>query len=207
MAGDRHARAQRMANVRGCDAASFTVTHRRKPLESPASTDDLAHAVDRLQYELGEGPCVDAAWEERIVHSGDLTADACWPAWGPRAVGDQGVHSVLCLQLFTHSDVLGALNLYSRAPQAFDREALEDGAALAAHVAVAVAASQDRADLRAAIDTRTVIGQATGILMERYGLDASKAFALLTRVSSQSNVRVRDLAQELVDTGQIAAIE
>lgn len=232
MPGDRRALAERMAeaarelqdesttqttmeaavrlavdHVRGCDAASFTLAKRGGGLETPAHTDELALRADLLQYEIGEGPCIEAAWEERVVHSGDLTGDARWATWGPRVVRELGAHSVLCLQLFTRSDTLGALNLYSRTPNAFGRDDLDVGIALAAHVAVATAASQDQADLTAAIDSRTLIGQATGILMERYGLDAAKAFSLLSRVSSQTNTKVRELAQELVETGQIATID
>lgn len=232
MSGDRRARAERMAaaareledegdtqttmevavrlavgNVRNCDAASFSLAKRDGHLETPAYTDELALAADLLQYELGEGPCVEAVWEERVVHSADLAGDARWPAWGQRVVRDLRAHSVLSLQLFTHSDTLGALNLYSRTPNAFDRDDLDDGIALAAHVAIATAAAQEHAGLAAAVDTRTVIGQATGVLMERYGLDAAKAFSLLTRVSSQTNTKVRDLARELVETGQITAID
>ena len=232
MPGDRRALAERMAeaaralqdegstqttmevavrlavdNVRSCDAAAFSLVQRGGGLQTPAFSDEAALASDLLQYELGEGPCVDAAWEERLVHSGDLTGDPRWPAWGPRVVREHGVRSMLCVQLFTHSNTLGALNLYSRTPKAFDREDLDDGVALAAHVAIAVAASLNRADLRAALDTRTLIGQATGVLMERYGIDSAKAFALLSRVSSDSNTKVRELARELVDTGRIAAID
>ena len=232
MRGDRQALAERMAeaaralqdetntqttmdvavrlavdNVRGCDAAAFSLVKRGGRLETPAYTDEAALAGDLLQYELGEGPCVDAAWEERLVHSGDLSGDPRWPTWGPRVVRELGVHSMLCLQLFTHANTLGALNLYSRTPNAFDREDLDDGVALAAHVAIALSASQNRADLVTALDSRTVIGQATGVLMERYGIDAAKAFALLSRVSSDSNTKIRDLARELVETGQISAID
>lgn len=194
-------------NVRGCDSATFSIARRGGRLETPAYTSKPALAADLLQYELGEGPCVDAAWEERLVHSGDLAGDQRWPTWGRRVVQDHGLHSVLCLQLFTHADTLGALNLYSSTQHAFHHEDLDDGIALAAHVAIAIAASQKRADLTAAIDSRTVIGQATGMLMERYGLDQTGAFALLSRVSSTTNTKVRDLARELVDTRHIAAID
>ena len=194
-------------NVRGCDAAAFSLVRRGGGLETPASTSEAALAGDLLQYELGEGPCIDASWEDRLVQSGDLSGDPRWPVWGPRVAREHGFHSILCLQLFTRADTLGALNLYSRTPNAFEREDLDDGTALAAHVAIAISASQNRADLTLALDSRTVIGQATGVLMERYGIDAAKAFALLSRVSSESNTKVRDLARELVETGQIAAID
>ena len=231
MPGDRRALAERMAeaarvlqdetttqttmevavrlavdNVRNCDSAAFSAVRRGGGLETPAYTDEVALAGDLLQYELSEGPCIDAAWEERVVHSGDLSVDQRWPAWGPRIVRDHGVHCMLCLQLFTHADILGALNLYSRTLNAFDREDLDDGVALAAHVAIAVSASQNRADLNAALDSRTLIGQATGVLMERYGIDPTKAFALLSRVSSNSNTKVRDLARELIETGHMGAL-
>jgi GAF domain-containing protein len=193
-------------NIRGCDAAGITLMRRRGRPETPAYTDDMALAGDLLQYTLGEGPCLDATWHERIVHSSDLADEPRWPTWAPRVARDHGARSMLCLQLFTHVDTLGALNLYSRTPSAFGLEDLDDGLALAAHIAVAVAASQRAEHLVQALDTRTVIGQACGILMERYELDSQRAFEVLARVSSQTNTKVRDLARELVDTGRLSTL-
>ncbi|HEY0949289.1 GAF and ANTAR domain-containing protein [Nocardioides sp.] len=190
-------------NVRGCDAATISLVEGQGRIETPAYTDDDARGADVLQSTLGEGPCLDAAWEERVVHSADLAADPRWPVWGARVAADHGVRSVLSVQLFTHADRLGALNLYARTTAAFDAEDRDDGLALAAHVAVAVAAARTADQLARALDSRTLVGQAVGIVMERYRLDPGAAFSVLARVSSETNTKVRDIAAELVATGHL----
>ena len=192
-----------VSNVVGCDAAAISLVQRHADLRVAAYTEDLALTGDSLQHELGEGPCVSAAWEEPLVHAPDLAQDLRWPAWSSRVVHDLGARSMLCLQLFTDADTLGALNLYSRRVGAFDQADREESIALAGHIAVALASSHRSDQLTQALDTRTLIGQATGRLMERYGLDPSAAFNLLARLSSQTNTKLRDLAVELVETGHL----
>lgn len=195
------------SNVRGCDAAGIAILRRSGSLETPAYTDEVVLAVDELQECLREGPCVQSAWEDRVVHSGDLAGDPRWPSWGPRVADELGVHSTLCFQLFTRADVLGTLSLYSTTRRAFDEQDRDEGLALAAHVAIAVAASQREQQLTAALDTRTTIGQACGIVMERYHLDAQRAFELLARISSETNIKLRELADTLIDTGHIPTVD
>jgi transcriptional regulator with GAF, ATPase, and Fis domain len=193
--------------ITGCDAAAVSLLKGGRLVETPASTSETALAGDTLQYALGEGPCLQAVWEERVVVSGDLATESRWRAWSRRMVRDHGVHSMMCLQLFTYADTVGALNLYAYARSAFDVEARDDGLALAAHIAIAVAGAQRIEQLDQALVSRTVIGQATGMLMERYGLTADRAFSLLARVSSQSNVKVRELATELVETRGMISLD
>jgi AmiR/NasT family two-component response regulator len=109
----------------------------------------------------------------------------------------------LSFQLFTHEDTLGALNLYSRVRDGFREEDREDGLALAAHIAIAVAAAQEISQLTRAMDTRSVIGQALGILMERFDLDAARAFAVLTRISQTEQQKLQHVAAELVETRRL----
>ena len=104
--------------------------------------------------------------------------------------------------MFTNADSLGALNLYSPRPQAFDPETRGEGLAFAAPAAVALRSAQTEQHLRAAMATRNLIGQTQGILMERYKMTAEQAFAVLSRISQQSNVKLRDVAQRLIDTGE-----
>lgn len=169
-------------------------------IDTPAATSDAVRRVDELQYEHDEGPCLDAIREHHVVKSPDVRSDARWPRWGPAAAEETGIRSMLCFRLFTHRDKLGALNLYSREVDGFDDDDREHGLAIAAHTSIAVAAAQEIEDLKAAIDTRTVIGQATGILMGRFDLDAPRAFAVLTRLSSHSNRKLRDIAHDIVAT-------
>src|SRR5690606_33003644 len=109
-----------------------------------------------------------AIWQEPSVHSTDLEQDARWPQWGQRVVAETSARSVLSFQLFTHKDTLGALTLYSRTPDAFDQDAKDEAIAIAAHVAIAVAATEEVHQLASGLDSRTVIGQATGMIIERF---------------------------------------
>lgn len=190
-------------NVDGCDAASISLVHGRRRVETPASTDELAAVGDRLQQALGEGPCLDAIWVDEMVYVPDLHAESRWPGWARQFSEASGVRSVLTIRLFTIQDVLGALSMYSTEADAFGRADKAEGEALAAHIAVAVAAAHRLEQYETALDSRTVIAQACGMLMERYALDAVAAFALLTRLSSTQNIKVRTLAAELVFTRRL----
>jgi GAF domain-containing protein len=184
--------------VPGCDASGITVAHRGGRIETPAASNDWPVLGDKLQAELGEGPCVDAAWKQEWVRSGDVAGDDRWPAWGPRIAAALGVRSMLCLQLFTHENKLGALNLYSRQVDAYTEENVDEAIAIAAHAAVAVAAAQHIDQLGIGMARRTLIGQAVGIMMERYDLDADRAFSVLLRLSSTENRKLFEIASELV---------
>ncbi|GAA1479164.1 GAF and ANTAR domain-containing protein [Nocardioides aestuarii] len=193
-----------VALVPSCEEAGISVVVRGQ-FDSPAVSSEVVAAVDRLQAEYGEGPCIDAILEQRLVYGSDLAADARWRLWGPAVVSEFGIRSMLCFRLFTAEDVVGALNLYSSQPNAFDTVDRDHGVALAAHAAVAVVCAQHADQMRVALDSRTVTAQATGILMERHGLPADTAFDVLRRVSSQTNRKLRDVAQELVMSGHVSA--
>jgi GAF domain-containing protein len=179
--------------------AGVTLVHGRREVETAAATNDLVREGDRLQYELVEGPCLDAAWEQEQVYAGDLATDERWPTWAPRVVAELGVHSLLSAQLFTHENHHGALNIYSTERHAFDAEDRDVARLLAAHAAVAVASAQEVASLKVAVDRRTTIGKALGIIMATYGLDDDQAMAVLRRLSSQQNRKLYDLAVEVID--------
>ena len=185
-------------NVEGCEAAGVSLVHGRRRIDTPAASDDLVVIGNRLQAEVGEGPCLDAIWEHETVYVPDLATDARWPRWGPRLVAATGMRSVLSFRLFTTQDTLGALNMYASSADGFSAPDKTEGLALAAHIAIAVAAAQRIEQLEAALDSRTVIAQACGMLMERFDMDAVPAFALLTRLSSSQNVKVREVASRLV---------
>jgi len=187
-------------NVEGCEAAGISIVHGKQRVRTAASSDELAAVADRLQYELGEGPCLDSIWEEETVHVPDLGTDARWPRWGPRVTEATGARSVLTFRLFTIRNTVGALSLYSRDAAAFSAQDRMEGAGLAAHIAIAVAAAEQIGQYEEALDSRTVIAQACGLLMERYDIDAVRAFGLLTRISSTQNLKLREIAAELVLT-------
>lgn len=172
-------------------------------IDTPVLTHPHARDIDEWQYELGEGPCFDALRQHEVVHSNDLATDARWPRWGPRVASELGMRSMMSHRLFSSADTLGALNLYGAAPSAFSTEDLHHGTILAAHVGVALAAAQDSANLTLALDTRTVIGQATGLLMERFDLSPDQAFAALARISQTQNTKLRAVAEHLVRTRRL----
>lgn len=184
----------------GAQYAGITLVSRGGRLDSPAYTDKVVLDVDRLQYKSMQGPCVDAIFEEEVVHSSDLAHDERWPVWGPRTTEATGIRSMMSFRLFTRQDTVGALNLYATKPGAFAVEERDHGIALAAHVALAMVSARTIETLHIALDTRTLIGQATGMLMAQYGLDAPRAFAVLRRVSQDSNRKLRDIAQDLIVT-------
>lgn len=183
--------------------ASVSLVTGRRTIDSRAASSDLPRRVDALQSETGQGPCMDASYEERVVSVPDLSTDQRWPEFS-RAAVKLGARSMLSFQLFVDGDHLGALNLFGEDVGAFDAESERIGALVAAHAAVAVAGSKQVSQLTLALDTRDLIGQAKGILMERYKITAQQAFLLLSRASSELNVKLRDVAERLTVSGEMA---
>jgi hypothetical protein len=184
----------------GCDAAGVCVVSRGDRVDTHATSNDALRQVDTLQHELQEGPCLDALRESETVQSSDLSVDERWPKWGPEVAARLGLFSIVSYRLFSTDSTLGALNLYGKDLSAFSADDVHDGMALAAHVGVALAGAQEVENLERALTSRTVIGQATGILMERFDLTSDRAFAVLSRLSQQQNVKLRQLADEIVLT-------
>jgi len=145
---------------------------------------------------------LDAAFESEVVDVPDMATETRWPAFAERA-SRAGAGSMLSFRLFVSGDDLGAMNLYNRRPHAFDAESRHTGMPFAAHAAVALAQLQDHQQMLAAVDSRDIIGQAKGILMERHKLTGDQAFHLLTTASQHRNVKLRALAEELVFSGQL----
>lgn len=186
--------------VPGAEECTITYVTGRHSVEPRAATGDLPRQVDEAQDRVQEGPCLDAVWDQRTVRIDDMRAETRWPRFAAEAAR-LGVLSSLSFQLFVEGDNLGALNVYARHPHAFGEESEDVGLVLAAHAAVAVAGAQNEEHLRRAVGSRDLIGQAKGILMERYRLSADQAFQVLARVSQQTNRRLVDIAEELAQTG------
>jgi transcriptional regulator with GAF, ATPase, and Fis domain len=193
-----------VALIPGADEGSISVVVARRDVTSQSPSGDLPMKVDTIQVETGEGPCLDAAFKQQTVRVPDVAHDQRWPEFARRAA-ETGVGSMLSIQLYVERDDLGALNLYSYRPHAFDDESEHVGLLFASHAAVAFADAQKIDQLTRAIDTRDLIGQAKGILMERYKISARQAFRLLTRASQNTNRKLRDVAEELASTGQLTA--
>jgi transcriptional regulator with GAF, ATPase, and Fis domain len=186
--------------IDGCDHAGVSVLH-GKEVETPAASDDIPRAVDAIQYETGEGPCLDAIREHEVFESGDLAHEKRWPKFAGRARRETGVTSVLSFRLFVAGDTLGALNLYSKAEHAFNDGSRAAGAVFATHAAVALASAMHDEQMEEALESRDVIGQAKGMLMVREGVDADEAFEMLRRASQRLNVKLRKVAGSVVDRG------
>jgi GAF domain-containing protein len=171
-------------------------------------TGQLAQDLDESQYGRGHGPCLHAASEKEPVEITDMRTDSRWPGWSEYAAA-HGCLSSLSLPLPLHEQVSGALNIYARDAQTFDEESREFVQRFASYAAVVAGnmlvyeSALDRArNLEAALDSRAVIDQAKGVLMERFKITADQAFQALARVSMETNTKVRDVAERFVDTGE-----
>lgn len=181
--------------------AGISLVHDRRHVTNGGASSESARRGDDLQNELGEGPCLDAVWQHEQVYSGDLANDGRWPTWGPRMAEEFGITTMLCSQLFTDGQKhLGALNIYSTRPDAFDEADQDVARSLATHVALAVSAVEQVEGLRHAIDRRTDIGKALGIVMIKYGLSDDRAFDVLRRLSNHENRRLHEVAADVVRT-------
>ncbi|MGK5683784.1 GAF and ANTAR domain-containing protein [Actinoplanes sp. URMC 104] len=187
--------------IPGAQYAGLTVLRGTRTVDVRAASDELVHRVDRVQNETGQGPCLDAALQQQTVRVPDLAADDRWPDFTSTALA-MGVRSVLSFQLYVLHDNLGALTLYATQPNAFDDQSEQVGLLFAAHAAVAMAGAQQRDDMNTAVATRDLIGQAKGILMERYRLTADQAFTLLVRASRNTNTKLTQVARTVAETGQ-----
>jgi GAF domain-containing protein len=184
----------------GVAAASITVLHSDGTLETAAPTDNLIEVLDAAQYRLRQGPCYEAATDTIHLSSPNLAADERFPDYAAIAVAG-GVRAQAAVRLFDAGKSRGALNLYS--PNVGTFEDLGILSRLFAHQAAAVISyATEIQSLREAINTRTTIGQAVGILMERYKLNDQRAFAFLTRLSQQRNIKLRKIAEQVNNTVQ-----
>ena len=190
--------------IPGVEHASISAVVKRQEVHTRAATGDLARAVDRAQYDTGQGPCLDSLYEQHTVRLSDLSTEGRWPDFTAQAK-EAGVRSMLAIQLYVTGEDLGVLNLFSTEPDAFTDESEQVGLVFASHAAVAMAGSQQRAGLQVAMTTRDLIGQAKGILMERYKISGQEAFRLLVLASQATNIKLVDVADELARTGHLAA--
>lgn len=181
-----------------CDYAGVIFVHGRSRVETAAATDPLIEKLDLVQIECGEGPDLDVLVGPLGVLVTDTQTETRWPNWA-RRVASYGIRSLISIRMYTSATTVGTLNLYDREPHCFDDRDQEVAHLLARHAAVALASARTTENLWQAVDARKLIGQAQGILMERYALNADQAFAVLMRYSQQRNVKLKDVAQHLVD--------
>src|SRR5215203_6319910 len=185
------------SNIPGADFVSITVHRRDDSMATVASTNPLAEQADALQYELREGPCYAVVTDERFVLANDLADAVQFPSYGPKAVA-LGLRAQAAVQLF-HGKERAGLNLYAFRAGAFDRTTVQLADLFANQGGALLGYAEQVEQLSEALHSRTDIGTAVGIVMERYGIDRHKAFAFLSRMSNNRNVKLRVLAQEVIN--------
>lgn len=179
------------------DHVSVSLAGRDGSLETVAATDDLVRELDRVQHELGEGPCLHAALATETVVIHHARHEQRWPAYLAVAVR-RGVRAQVGLRLHVDDRTLGALNLYSLHADVVGDASLELAELLAAAAATALGGVREREHLRTALESRERIGMAVGVVMERFGLDAERAFDYLARTSQHGNRKLRDVAEAVL---------
>ena len=183
------------------DHVGITIAHRIGDIETWAGTGPLVWELDALQHELAEGPSVHALTVDAVTTVNHLAHETRWPRYVPRAV-ERGLKAQMGLRLYVEDKTLGGLNLYSTRAEVIDPEVANMAVLFATHAALVLGRVRQEENLNTALQTRKLIGQAVGIVMERFMLGEAAAFAYLTRVSQHSNTRLRDVAEELVNQAE-----
>jgi GAF domain-containing protein len=187
--------------IPGAQYAGITVTRNAKHIDTPAATHIWPVLLDKIQQRYTEGPCLTAAWEEKIIHVPDLETEDRFPHYREDALAETPVRTIMAFQLFIAGETMGALNVYADEPNVFDAESRTIGMVFAAHSSVAWNSARRDEQFKKALASRDVIGQAKGMIMERYGVDAVQAFDLLRKLSQDSNVPLTTVATDLVAKG------
>jgi GAF domain-containing protein len=188
--------------ISGAEYAGVTITRNAKHIDTPAATHKWPILLDEIQQRHREGPCLTAAWEEKTIHVADLEADDRFPLYRRDALEQTPIRSVMAFQMFIAGETMGALNVYAEKPGAFGQESRDTGLIFAAHSSVAWNAARRDEQFKRALASRDTIGQAKGMIMERYGVDAVQAFEVLRKLSQDSNVPLVQVATELVTKAQ-----
>ncbi|OBG29611.1 GAF and ANTAR domain-containing protein [Mycobacterium sp. 852002-51057_SCH5723018] len=186
-------------HIPGCQYSGISLADKNNAVTSVAATHRYPILLDVIQNRYGEGPCLAAIREHHMIRVDDLNADRRWPRYQRCALEQTPIRSILAYGLLVDGTTIAALNFYAEAPRAFDDESLELGGIFASHVALAWSMLRRQDQFRSALASRDTIGQAKGVIMERFNLDADEAFELLTRLSQQSNTKVIDIAKALID--------
>jgi GAF domain-containing protein len=187
--------------VDGCEVASISLLEKSGPV-TYAATGQLAHDGDRIQYQENEGPCLDAAMQERWVYTRDLKTTDRWPRSASRLASELGVASMFSCRLALDAApnaTLGGINMYATKTDAFSESDQMLAILLSSLGAVVVDASRQQANLRAAIQSRQLIGEAIGIMRSQRGMSREDAFSALAKASQRMNVKLRDLAEQIAD--------
>jgi len=193
-----------VALIPGAEDAAIS-RGRNGSFETVGSTSEIPPRVDRIQYELLSGPCVDAAIKEEIYRSGSLGTDERWPEFGRRAHAEYGISSMLSVRLFLEDDdLVAALNLYATAADAFDSSDATVAELLATHASLAMSSArlhEQVQHLERALQSNRGIGVAMGVLMHSYKITQQEAFDLLRMASQHSHRKLVEVARDVSETG------
>lgn len=186
--------------LRECDSMGVLIVGARHTARAVVATGELARVGDEMQVRLHQGPGISAVDENgsSIVVSADCSTETRWPRWSRHTV-EIGAGSVASIRLQA-PHLRGALNFYANEPRTFTDDVLDAAVLVARHVSIALADARSQRTLQQAVEARHRIGQAQGILMERYGLDADRAYSVLLRYSQDNNIKLRDVAVHVVAT-------
>ncbi|HET8916202.1 MAG TPA: GAF and ANTAR domain-containing protein [Propionibacteriaceae bacterium] len=185
--------------IAGVDIAGVLLVGKGGTHQTLAPTSDVMFKLDELQMTTGEGPCLQAALDEIVIRTDDFRDEPRFPKYAPKVV-ELGLLSALSLKLYTADRTAGALNLFGYEPRPWNSEAETIGMVLAAHAASAILASRESEQLQSALSTRDRIGQAKGIIMERFKIDDVRAFEMLRKLSQDTNTKLVDVAHRVIDT-------
>jgi GAF domain-containing protein len=185
-------------SVPGFDQVGIATLRKEGTVQTRAFTGDLVLGLDEIQYGLREGPCSSALQGDEAVSVSSLGAEGRWRRYVPQALA-VGVRSQMAVKLYLDRDALGGINFYSTTSDDVSPDAQALARLFASHAAIALGHARDRESLNEALQTRKVIGEALGILMQRHSMNEDRAFAFLVRASSHSNIKLWVVAQQVVD--------
>lgn len=184
--------------VPGAEYVGVTIAERSGEVRTAAATGYYPKILDEIQHRWGQGPCLSAAWEHHVIKIDDIQDELRWPDYCREVATATPIRSVLAYQLFADHQTMGALNFYAQTAEVFDTASVEAGMVVATHVALAWNLARRDQQFRSALATRDIIGQAKGMFMERFKIDAVQAFEVLKRLSQNSNTPLVDIAHEIV---------
>jgi hypothetical protein len=186
--------------VTGCDHASLMLMRNGHPITA-GSGDEVARAIDSMERELGEGPCLDAIIDESAYIDADLTEGSPWPGLAERVLDETPVRGMAGFRLLLEDRKAGALNLFSDTPGRLNTESVNEGILLASFVSVALTAAAERQtarSLRDGLESNREIGKAIGLMMAFHKITDEEAFAMLRKASQEMNLKLSHVAREVV---------
>ncbi|GAA1740289.1 GAF and ANTAR domain-containing protein [Aeromicrobium alkaliterrae] len=186
--------------IAGCECAEISVVQGKKTFTTVAATSDAVRQSVDLQRDLDEGPILDALGDTEMIYVADLSSDERWPRWGPKTY-DLELRSMIGIQLYVGRRTYGTMGFYSENVDGFSPIDRDDAFGFASQVSAAIASVKQTESLEAALANRLVIGQAQGRLMQRYGVTADQAFAVLARTSQDANRKLVEICRDIVTRG------